>query len=94
MAIALLISTVFLIVEVAGAALTNSLALMADAGHMLTDVAALGLSPLRNLAGTTSTDAGSVLRIRAGGGAGGAGECRDAGRHSAVYLPGSVPADR
>lgn len=44
MAIALLISTVCLIVEVAGAALTNSLALMADAGHMLTDVAALGLS--------------------------------------------------
>ena len=34
----------FLIVEVIGAIASNSLALLADAGHMLTDVAALGLS--------------------------------------------------
>ena len=34
----------FLVVEVIGAFASNSLALLADAGHMLTDVAALGLS--------------------------------------------------
>lgn len=42
--IALLINLVFLIIEVIGGIITNSLALMADAGHMLTDVAALGLA--------------------------------------------------
>ena len=41
---ALLITGIFLLVEVAGGILSNSLALLADAGHMLTDVAALGLS--------------------------------------------------
>lgn len=44
LAIALAITTVFLIAEVIGGLLTNSLALLADAGHMATDVAALGLS--------------------------------------------------
>jgi cobalt-zinc-cadmium efflux system protein len=42
--IALAITTTFLVVEVIGAALTNSLALLADAVHMLTDVAAIGLA--------------------------------------------------
>src|SRR3954462_3752615 len=41
---ALVISATFLVAEFLGALYTNSLALMADAGHMLTDVAALGLS--------------------------------------------------
>ena len=36
----------FLVVEVAGGLLTNSLALLADAGHMLTDAAGLGLALL------------------------------------------------
>jgi len=36
----------YLIVEVVGGLLTNSLALLADAGHMLTDVAGLGLALL------------------------------------------------
>ena len=40
----LLITGTFMIVEVVGGLLTGSLALLADAGHMLTDVAALGLS--------------------------------------------------
>ena len=44
LAIALAITTVFLIAEVIGGLLTNSLALLADAGHMATDVAALGLA--------------------------------------------------
>jgi cobalt-zinc-cadmium efflux system protein len=39
----LLIAT-FMVVEVIGGILTNSLALLSDAGHMLSDAAALGLS--------------------------------------------------
>ena len=41
---ALAITATFAIIEFAGGLWTNSLALIADAGHMLTDVAALGLS--------------------------------------------------
>src|SRR5215475_13958638 len=41
---ALLITSAFLIAEFIGALYTNSLALLADSGHMLTDVAALSLS--------------------------------------------------
>src|SRR5213083_1275534 len=41
---ALIITATFLVAEFVGALYTNSLALLADAGHMLTDVAALGLS--------------------------------------------------
>lgn len=43
-AIALAINIVFFGVEIAGGILTNSLALLADAGHMAVDVGALGLS--------------------------------------------------
>jgi len=42
--IALTLTGLFTLVEFAGGWFTNSLALMADAGHMLTDAAALGLS--------------------------------------------------
>ncbi|CAN5625275.1 CDF family zinc transporter CzcD [soil metagenome] len=42
--IALLLTTVYMFVEAIGGWLTNSLALLADAGHMLTDVAALALT--------------------------------------------------
>ena len=42
--IALVITAVFLIVEVVAGLLANSIALLADAGHMLTDVAALSLA--------------------------------------------------
>lgn len=38
------ITSTFLIAEVVGGLLTNSLALLADAGHMLTDVAGIGLA--------------------------------------------------
>jgi cobalt-zinc-cadmium efflux system protein len=41
---ALAVTAAFLVVEVIGGFLSNSLALLADAGHMLTDVAALTLS--------------------------------------------------
>jgi cobalt-zinc-cadmium efflux system protein len=42
--IILLLSAVYMIAEVVGGYLTNSLALLADAAHMFSDVAALGLS--------------------------------------------------
>jgi len=42
--IALVITLVYLAVEVIGGLWTHSLALLADAGHMLTDVASLGLA--------------------------------------------------
>jgi cobalt-zinc-cadmium efflux system protein len=41
--IALLITAAVMLIEIAGGLLSRSLALLADAGHMLTDVAALGL---------------------------------------------------
>lgn len=41
---ALVITAAIMIIEAAGGILSRSLALLADAGHMLTDVAALGLS--------------------------------------------------
>ncbi len=40
----LVISAVFMVAEVVGGLLANSLALLADAGHMLTDVAAVALA--------------------------------------------------
>ena len=45
---ALLITATFMLLELVGGYLTNSLALIADAGHMLTDAAALGLVPARS----------------------------------------------
>jgi cobalt-zinc-cadmium efflux system protein len=42
--VALVLTAVLLIVELVGGFVSNSLALLADAGHMLTDVAALSLS--------------------------------------------------
>jgi cobalt-zinc-cadmium efflux system protein len=40
----LAITAIFMVAEVVGGLLSSSLALLADAGHMLTDVAALALS--------------------------------------------------
>ncbi|MBS1272000.1 MAG: Cadmium, cobalt and zinc/H(+)-K(+) antiporter [Candidatus Marinimicrobia bacterium] len=42
--LALCITAVFFVIELVGGFLTNSLALLSDAGHMLTDVLALGMS--------------------------------------------------
>lgn len=42
--VALIITVVFFVAEVVGGLLSNSLALLADAGHMFTDMGALGLS--------------------------------------------------
>lgn len=40
----LVVTAIFMVAEVVGGVLSGSLALLADAGHMFTDVAALGLS--------------------------------------------------
>lgn len=40
------VTATFLVIEIIGAIISNSLALLADAAHMLTDVAAIGLSLL------------------------------------------------
>jgi cobalt-zinc-cadmium efflux system protein len=42
--IALLLTALLLVVEIVGGLMSNSIALLADAGHMLTDVAALALA--------------------------------------------------
>lgn len=42
--IALALTATLLVVEIVGGFLSNSIAILADAGHMLTDVAALGLA--------------------------------------------------
>jgi cobalt-zinc-cadmium efflux system protein len=44
--VALLLTAIFLVVEFVGGVLTGSLALQADAGHMLSDVASLGMALL------------------------------------------------
>jgi cobalt-zinc-cadmium efflux system protein len=44
LALTLAITATYCLVEVAGGILTNSLALLSDAGHMFADVAALGIS--------------------------------------------------
>ena len=46
LAIVFALTTLYLLAEVAGGILSGSLALLADAGHMLTDVAGLGLALL------------------------------------------------
>jgi cobalt-zinc-cadmium efflux system protein len=46
LAVVLGLTTLYLVAEVVGGLLTGSLALLADAGHMLTDVAGLGLALL------------------------------------------------
>lgn len=46
LAVVLCLTLLFLVIEVAGALVSNSLALLADAGHMLSDAAAVGLALL------------------------------------------------
>ncbi|MGD9710893.1 MAG: cation diffusion facilitator family transporter [Thermomicrobiales bacterium] len=66
LAIALAITLTFMVIEVAGAIVTGSLALLADAGHMLTDAAALALALLAGwLASRPATDRRSFGFARA-----------------------------
>jgi cobalt-zinc-cadmium efflux system protein len=88
LAVVLGISGTILAVEVAGAVVSGSLALLADAGHMLTDVAGLSLALVAAmLAGRPATGARTWgYRCGAGRGAAGRGRVRP-GR-------GDPPADR
>jgi cobalt-zinc-cadmium efflux system protein len=44
LAVVFVLTALYLVAEVVGGLITHSLALLADAGHMLTDVAGLGLA--------------------------------------------------
>ena len=44
--LALVLTGTFMLVEIAGGIISGSLALLADAGHMLTDTMALGLAAM------------------------------------------------
>jgi cobalt-zinc-cadmium efflux system protein len=58
LAVVLTVTSTILVVEVVGALLSGSLALLADAGHMLTDVAGLSLALIAAvLAGRPASDA-------------------------------------
>ena len=64
--IVLWMTGLYLIVEVIGGLWTGSLALLADAGHMLTDVAGLGLALFAiKMAERVATPEKSIGRIRA-----------------------------
>ena len=52
----LLLTAVFMVVEAVGGWLSGSLALLADAGHMLTDVGAIGLSLVTAVIGARPAD--------------------------------------
>jgi cobalt-zinc-cadmium efflux system protein len=66
LALALAVTFLFLLVEVAGGLITGSLALLADAGHMGTDAAALALALFaRWLAARPATPARSFGYLRA-----------------------------
>ena len=54
--IALVLTGTFMIVEVIGGLLSGSLALLADAGHMLTDTMALALAAVATSANGRLTD--------------------------------------
>lgn len=67
LAAAFAVLAVFMVGEVAGGLLTNSLALLSDAGHMLTDVAGLGLAlaaiQLAGRAGTSGRHTYGLYRL-------------------------------
>ena len=62
--IAALLTGGFMVAEVAGGLVSGSLALIADAGHMLTDFAALGMAWLAFRVARRPADAAAHLRLR------------------------------
>lgn len=63
--IALALAATYLVVEVIGGLWSGSLALLADAGHMLTDVAGLGLALAAAQSGARAVTRGSAPRVSA-----------------------------
>ena len=59
-----LITAVYMIVEATGGFLTNSLALLSDAGHMLSDTISLGVGLLAFTLGTKSADSRKTFGYR------------------------------
>ena len=76
----------FFVVELVGGILTNSLALLADAGHMLSDVGALGLSLLALGLDRQAPHRPKDLRLPPPGNPGGPGQRAGALGHGRVYL--------
>ena len=64
--IALVITGLFMVVEVIGGILSGSLALLADAGHMLTDTMALALAAVRETFEETGLIVGTPGTLRTG----------------------------
>jgi len=64
LAAVLVISSTILVVEVIGALVSGSLALLADAGHMLTDVAGLGLALVASVLATRPTSLARTWGLR------------------------------
>ncbi|HEX6643922.1 MAG TPA: cation diffusion facilitator family transporter [Gemmatimonadales bacterium] len=60
----LALTAAFMVVEAVGGWLSGSLALLADAGHMLTDVAAIGLSLVTAILGARPADASKTYGYR------------------------------
>ena len=74
----LLLTTLYLLAEVVGGLLTGSLALLADAGHMLTDVLGLGMALLAIRFAQRTGHAGQDLRLL---------PSRDPGRRGEQHRP-------
>ena len=74
----------FMVADVVGGILSNSLALLADSGHMLADVGALALSLIAMRLGAASAQRRAYVRIRPYGDSGGARKWGDAPLHQRV----------
>ena len=73
--IALILIGGFMMAEVVGGVLSGSLALLSDAGHMITDAASIALGIVRHEGGGPSSLGGTDLRVPSRGGAGRDAEC-------------------
>ena len=83
----------FMVLEAVGGWLSGSLALLADAGHMLTDVGALALQPAHRLDRPAARRRHQDLRLPPLGDPGRAGERRGAVRHRRLGRGRGDPAD-
>ncbi|WP_054957659.1 cation diffusion facilitator family transporter [Paenibacillus dakarensis] len=62
--VSFIIITIYMIVEAAGGIITNSLALLSDAGHMLSDSIALGIALLAFTFGAKAVNSGKTYGYR------------------------------
>ena len=88
LAVVLGLSAVYMVAEAVGGWLTNSLALLADAGHMMSDVAALALSMFAIWFARRPPTPRKVIRLLPRGGPRGVSECRSADRDLHPHLRG------